>query len=232
MDHAATWALSEGVTSTICNRWGLAGATMAKATTFSPLPLMEIHAIGAAQLAECTRWRRSNSSPNPPRQRRLRHHWPACPRKLHYGSKAHTVRPQCDSRTTRYSHNLNCTCETHAMVSPVNGGGPATTPRCRWHRFLKAACTEGHCCDPSKHRPMPSGIPPWNSASSPLITLSAPWGPNFAQSWAAIEVRHSMSPPRMRRRVPVAVGRGANKIARRPQLITTAASTSEQMALA
>jgi hypothetical protein len=47
---------------------------MAKATTFSPLPLMEIHAIGAAQLAECTRWRRSNSSPNPPRQRRLRHH--------------------------------------------------------------------------------------------------------------------------------------------------------------
>jgi hypothetical protein len=49
---------------------------MAKATSFSPLPtagevyrlscqLVEIHAIGAAQLAECTHWRCSVFTPSP-----------------------------------------------------------------------------------------------------------------------------------------------------------------------
>jgi hypothetical protein len=75
MDYAATQARPEGMISTHRCRWGLAEATMAKATSFSPLPtidevdrlyhqLAEIHAIGAAQPAECAHWRCSNSTPS------------------------------------------------------------------------------------------------------------------------------------------------------------------------
>jgi hypothetical protein len=56
MDYAVTRARSEGVTFTPCSQWDRAEATMAKATTFSPMPttdevdmlycqLTKIHAI-------------------------------------------------------------------------------------------------------------------------------------------------------------------------------------------
>jgi hypothetical protein len=66
MDYATIQARPGGVISTPRRRWGLAEATMAKATSFSPPPttdevdrlycqLAEIHAISNAQLMECAR---------------------------------------------------------------------------------------------------------------------------------------------------------------------------------
>jgi hypothetical protein len=60
MDYATTQAQSEGVISTPCHRWDLV-----EAIHFSPPPtidemdrlyhqMVEIHAIGATQLVECT----------------------------------------------------------------------------------------------------------------------------------------------------------------------------------
>jgi hypothetical protein len=62
----------------LCGRWGLAEVTVAGTTVCSPPPtagkvdrlygqLMEIHAISATQLEECTYWRRFDSTPSPVR---------------------------------------------------------------------------------------------------------------------------------------------------------------------
>jgi hypothetical protein len=64
IDYAPTQARSKGVISTPSCGWGQAEATVTRAPSASPLPtadgvdklyceLMEIHAIAAAQLAEC-----------------------------------------------------------------------------------------------------------------------------------------------------------------------------------
>jgi hypothetical protein len=78
--YAPAHARSEGGVTTPCHRGGLAEATVAKAMSFPPPPttdevdrlyrqLREIHAIGAAQLATCSRWRRSASNSSPVRAR-------------------------------------------------------------------------------------------------------------------------------------------------------------------
>jgi hypothetical protein len=74
MDYAATRAPSEGALLPP-NRWDLAEATVAMAMVSSPSltadeverlyrQLTKIHAINAAQLAECACWRRSDSTPS------------------------------------------------------------------------------------------------------------------------------------------------------------------------
>jgi hypothetical protein len=76
MDYAATQARAEGALLPPRGRWGLAEAATTKAMVFSPPPitsevdrlyrqLTEIHTISAAQLVECTRWRRSGTAPDP-----------------------------------------------------------------------------------------------------------------------------------------------------------------------
>jgi hypothetical protein len=80
IDYTPARAWSEGWVTTPRSRGALAEATMAKAMSFPPPPtgdevdrlyhqLAEIHAIGAAQLAECARWRCSASTSSPVRAR-------------------------------------------------------------------------------------------------------------------------------------------------------------------
>jgi hypothetical protein len=74
--YAATRARSEGALPPPRGQGSLAKATMARAMVSSPPlttdevdrlyhQLTEIHSIGAAQLAECAHWGRSDSTPSP-----------------------------------------------------------------------------------------------------------------------------------------------------------------------
>jgi hypothetical protein len=206
--------------------------------------LTKIHAIGAAQLAECALWRCSNSSPSPVRfrtDRRSLDGMPSATRmappppvdfspKLHCGSKARVMSLWHAGSTGKRACDPIGVCRTHAMTSPANGGDTTLTTRGRQQERLRAVLMAecGHGL--SACLPTPLETPPKVSAMSAPLVPSALRRPSFNRPQVAAGKHHLALPSKAPRRALRPARRGTNNAIRRPQLTTTAASTSKQVA--
>jgi hypothetical protein len=137
MDYAAAQARSLGPLLPPRNQWDIEEVDMLYCQ------LTKIHAIGAAQLAECALWHCSNSSPSPVRfrtDRRSLDGMPSATRmappppvdfspKLHCGSKARVMSLWHAGSTGKRACDPIGVCRTHAMTSPANGGDTTLTTR-------------------------------------------------------------------------------------------------------
>jgi hypothetical protein len=140
MDYAATQAWSLGPLLPPHNQWAI------DKVDWLYCQLTEIHEIGAAQLAKCAWWSHSDTNPSPIRfrtnrrspngmpssTRTVHYHQSSSPIKLRYGSKGHVTSPWHASGTGRRAHDPNGARRTRAVMSPVDRGDKASTPRGQW----------------------------------------------------------------------------------------------------
>jgi hypothetical protein len=168
MDYAPARAQYKGAISTPNCGWGQAEATVATIPSTSPPPttdrvnklyhpLAEIQAIATAQLAECTRWHRSDPTPSPVRagtrwqghdkmpsmSRIARHRLTSSP-KPHCSGKAHMSSPQCIGGPIMWARNLSSMHGTHTTMSLAAGGNTAMTLRGGRLRCLEAVRVTHH----------------------------------------------------------------------------------------
>jgi hypothetical protein len=111
-----------------------------------------IHAIAAVQLAECSHWRRSDSTPSLVQAGTIRqgpNKMPSMTRvapppptdfspKPRCGGEAHMLSPRRADEPVRWAHNLSGMHGTRATASPPAGGNTIVTLRGQGLRCLEA----------------------------------------------------------------------------------------------